>query len=62
MEATVVGHMHGHPQTHRGQLVMENLSGNMGVRTSSWEIILSVLVKLHAYLMHCFEQLLYEIY
>lgn len=25
MEATVVRHMHGHPQAHRGQLVVENL-------------------------------------
>lgn len=29
VEATVVGHMHGHPQAHRGQLVMENLGGNV---------------------------------
>lgn len=25
VEATVIGHMHGHPQAHRGQLIMENL-------------------------------------
>ena len=31
MEPTVVRHMHGHPKTHRGQLIMENLSRNMPV-------------------------------